>query len=371
MRIAIITQPLRTNYGGILQNYALHVILKRRGHEVVTLQRDHIIKIQYPRFILTLLKRFIFKLLKNNKTPLFWEQKYNNDYDVVTQNTLGFVNKNIRIIELSDISHQLKEDDYDGFIVGSDQVWRSHYNNLNNTFLLFTQGWNIKRVSYAASFGLDQPDFSEGQIKKCKSGIHMFDGISVREKTGVDICKNIFNVDAELVLDPTLLLEKSDYERLLDNRVTPNGDLFVHILDKTAEKQALILQICVKKGWKPYMVDRLVDEHNVWEDINKRVQPPLENWLNGIANSKMVVTDSYHATVFSIIFNKPFIVIENSDRGNARFESLLGMFGLENRIVSVHDNFLDRFSDRIDYDTVNKILEVERKKSLNFLYRYF
>ena len=130
MKIAIITQPLRTNYGGILQNYALSTILKRMGHTVETLQRDEFKNPSYPRFILTLAKRFLKKLFGKYKNPLFVQKQWKKDYPIITKNTLGFVNRHLKMCVIDYNNPLLKENDFDAYVVGSDQVWRPSYNNI-------------------------------------------------------------------------------------------------------------------------------------------------------------------------------------------------------------------------------------------------
>ena len=218
MKIGIITQPLRTNYGGILQNYALQTILKRRGHTVVTLGRESLIRVKYPRYILTLTKRFFLKCFGKYSGSLFREKKYNQDYPIFTQHTLRFVKERIHHTEIHDFSKELSHKDYDAYIVGSDQVWRPSYNKIENMFLDFTSGWNVKRVAYAASFGTDDWEFSKEQTETCQNLIKKFDAVSIRENSGIKLCKDYLHADAIHVLDPTMLLQKQNRQKSLPAR---------------------------------------------------------------------------------------------------------------------------------------------------------
>ena len=119
--------------------------------------------------------------------------------------------------------------------------------------------------------------------------------------------------------------------------------------------------------WKPFEVNCKADEHELNIPVEQRIQPPLGQWLRSFKEAEFVFTDSFHATVFSIIFNKPFIVYANKERGAARFESLLSVFGLEDRIVYKSDDFDINKLNEINYVKVNSKLEGLRKESLYFL----
>lgn len=373
MKIAIITQQLRTNYGGILQNYALSTILHRMGHIPITLQRNELKGPRYPRFFLTLAKRIVLKVLRQYKNPIFIEKKYLKDYPIFTKHTLGFVNRHIDIRIVDYDNPDIKKYDYDAYIVGSDQVWRPSYNNLNFTFLRFAKDWNVKRCAYAASFGTDEWEYSPSNTEICKVLAAKFNSISVREATGVNLCKRYLEVNAKQVLDPTLLLQRTDYEKLIEEvRTLPSeGQILVHVLDKNKDKYMLVDKIAKPNGWTKFEVNCKVDEHEVTEPIEQRIQPPVEQWLRGFKEAEFVVTDSFHATVFSIIFNKQFIVYANQSRGAARFQSLLSLFGLENRMVYASDEYDNLNMKPIDYESVNSKLAELRKYSLTFLEKEF
>lgn len=369
MKIAILTQALRTNYGGILQNYALQVVLKRKGHTVVTLQRNQEMKVKYPRYILTLIKRLVLKIAGRYRDPLFYEKKYNEDFPIFTKYTYQFVSKYISYRVYDNLSAELFESDYDSYVVGSDQVWRPSYNKIEDTFLAFTKGWNVHRYAYAASFGTDNWEFTPNQTRICFSLASLFDFITVREESGISLCKNNLNVHAEHVLDPTLLLHRQDYEDLIANaETTPSqGQLFVHFLDKTDDKDNLVKHIAQSKQWKPFSVNCQYDEHELSQPVATRVQPPIEQWLRSFKDADFVITDSFHAMVFSIIFNKTFIIYGNKERGLARFTSLLRMFGLEKRIITCSDEFDIKLCEDINYNEVNTKLNGWREKSMSFI----
>lgn len=353
MRIGILTLPLNTNYGGILQAYALQTVLERMGHEVHVIEKKRrplSIPIQKMPFCYG--KRIVKNII-GRKFPIFYEQKYNREQPIIRQNTDKFIKKYIHIAEYDDFS-DIKESEYDAIVVGSDQVWRPKYfglNQIENAYLKFAEGWNIKRIAYAASFGTDEWEYNSKQTSECGRLLRMFDSVSVREDSGVDLCKRYFGVEAQHVLDPTMLLDREDYIKLFEAADTPKskGNLLCYILDENEEKTALVKRIADEKGLIPFNVKSISDDIN--SPLYERIQPPLEQWLRGFYDADFVITDSFHACVFSIIFNKPFIVYGNINRGLSRFISLLNMFGLTERIVNNQTDLkrLENINDDIFY----------------------
>lgn len=334
MKIGILTLPLHTNYGGILQAYALQTVLELMGHEVVVIDTPNL---QPKPSLFTLSKRVVKRLL-GKRVGVFSERYHNSTYPVISQYTQPFVDKYIHR-KIVNSPNELQEKDFDAIVVGSDQIWRpKYYGKIENAYLSFAKNWNIKRIAYAASFGTDDWEYTPRQTKVCAKLLKMFDAVSVRESSAVNLCKERFGVDAQHVLDPTMLLDKEDYIRLIEAANTPKskGTLLNYILDETPEKRTLIEQIAKDKGLVPFRVNSRVENHNA--PLEERIQPPVEQWLRGFYDAEFVVTDSFHACVFSILFGKPFVVVGNKERGMARFESLLEMFGLENRLIcSVED----------------------------------
>lgn len=342
MKIGILTLPLHTNYGGILQAYALQTVLERMGHEVVVIDTPNMKAT--PSF-LTMGKR-IAKRVLGKRVEIFLERRHNREYPIISQYTQPFIDKYIHRKEISSL-HELKKENFDTIVVGSDQVWRPLYftslfkANIRNAYLAFAEKWNIKRVAYAASFGTDNWEYTPKQTEKCGELLRMFDAVSVREEFGVQLCKEHFSVEAQHVLDPTMLLDKEDYIHLIETAQTPKskGTLLNYILDETTEKRALIEQIAKDKKLTPFRVNSKVEDRTA--PLEERIQPPVEEWLRGFYDAEFIVTDSFHACVFSILFNKPFIVIGNKKRGISRFESLMKIFGMENRLLQNYNDYKD------------------------------
>ena len=370
MRIGIYTQPLRYNYGGLLQAWALQTVLRRMGHDVVTLDPCPYLSLPRTKKPFVYVKRMIKKFLGHNVT-IRWEEKFNKEHDIKIRNLKPFIDANIQRMEFSKVGY-IKEDDFDVLIAGSDQVWRPKYNRsygrtIENAFFDFAHQWkHVKRIAYAASFGTDEWEFTDKQTSRCAELAKLFSAISVREQSGVALCKEHLGVHASHVLDPTLLLDKKDYEELIDkghNTHSPSGNLLCYILDETAEATRLINHIANEKGLIPFRANsRVTDKH---ADISERVQPPLEQWLRNFRDAAFVVTDSFHACVFSIIFRKPFVVIGNKKRGMSRYDSLFKMLSMDiHPICSVEDYY--SMKTNITDDAYFRLKEL-RNLSLSFL----
>lgn len=372
MRIGILTLPLHTNYGGILQAYALQTVLERMGHEVVVFDTPN--KKSLPPFWkipLTFTKRTILKFLGKNDR-IFTEYYYNKTRPIIARNIQPFIDKYIHRKVIRSF-YNLQSEDYDTIVVGSDQVWRAIYfpmwgekQDIENAYLSFTEGWNIKRISYAASFGTDDWEYTNEQTLRCKALLQMFDAISVRETNGINLCKKYFDVDSVHVLDPTLLLNEFDYSMFFQNANTPksNGTLLNYILDETEESKIIISDVAKQKCLETFSVNNPY-EHDESKPLSERIKPSVEKWLRGFYDAEFVVTDSFHACVFSILFKKQFVVIGNETRGMSRIESLLKMFEIEDRLVT--SNFNVKTLPNIDYDNVYSLLINMRKNSINYL----
>ena len=353
MKIGIFTQPLKNNYGGLLQNYALQQTLMRLGHSPITI--DYRPETTFARYLLSQCKTILLFFITSKRRSF---QKYRKPKPRFSQMT-DFVKNNIVTTgRLKRIGMSLvKKYGFGAVISGSDQVWRPIYNNkLQYSYLSFVKDKCIKKIAYAASFGVDYWEYSKRQTEVCSKLAKSFDAISVREHSGIALCRNYLNVDAIEVLDPTLLLEKEQYMSLCD-KVPKTEEKFVaaYVLDMTDSKKQFIEKLANEKK----LTLRLFIA-----DANLTIT--VEQWLSNFRDADYVITDSFHGTVFSIIFRKPFISIVNRKRGSDRFVSLLSKFDLENRISDIEENSI--FKDFvIDWTHIDTILGFERNKSIKFL----
>ena len=223
MKIGILTLPLHTNYGGILQAYALQTVLERMGHEVKVINRNTDYKLPLWKTPLVYSKRIIKNIL-GYKIPLFYEQKLIKEQPIIRQNTDRFIQRYIHTLNVDNYS-DLKAEDFDAIVVGSDQVWRPKYfGKIEDAYLQFAKDWNIKRIAYAASFGTAEWEYTDRQTAICKDLIKKFDAVSVREDSGEELCLKKYGIIASQVLDPTMLLTKDDYCNLIQNTNNKQSD---------------------------------------------------------------------------------------------------------------------------------------------------
>lgn len=355
-KIGVLTLPTLTNYGGILQAYALVYTLRKLGYDAWLVNRRWNSE---NNNLLHRIKKFIY-------------------HQVVIRKFDKFVEKYIvpRTSEIDTRSKMdgIRKEGFVGYVVGSDQVWR--VKNVRgadyNFFLDFTKDDAVKRISYAASFGVDYWDDNQDaskSIKEVKPLLEKFDAISVREDSGVRICNEVFGVPAVHVLDPTLLVNKEEYIANFKLKDVSDKYLAVYILDMTLEKVRIIskvseeLHLPVKYinqpkkvlGWMP-------------KSISEIVKPGVKHWMQSILEAQFVLTDSFHGMAFSILFEKQFLVIGNESRGLTRFTSLLAALGLTSRKISPETtDFSMCTSEKINYFEIGKYLKKNRSKAFSFL----
>ena len=331
MKIAILTLPLHANYGGILQCYALQIILRRMGHEVFLLERARFGRL-YPFIKAWENCKYFFKHCFSYKEI----SQFIIPEKIVTLRIDRFIHRYIvrfyKRIWTLDVLRQ-----FDMFIVGSDQIWRTEYfYPIEDAFLAFTRNLHVKRVAYAASFGVEQCNYSTEQLAICSALLKNFNHVSVREKSGVKICRDYFGVEAEQMIDPTLLLEADDYRKLLYSckARTSKKYLLVYILDETEEKRKIVEQIAKSRDLVPYW---LSNDKNKFSSGG--IKMSVEQWLRAFDESEFVFTDSFHGCIFSILFKKSFVVMGNENRGITRFTSLLNLFSETERLVFSYEEY--------------------------------
>lgn len=378
MKLGILTQSMSGNYGCNLQMYALQTVLQRMGHDV------EILNVKVPQLMKPFSKRVVDSIFSLTKIcikiligrPIYIPIKQ-SQYNYFCQLISPFHRKYLRggppCRGKDELSEYVKRMHFEGFIVGSDQVWRPCYNlngRLENMFLDFTEGLECKRVAYAASFGVDNWEYTKHQTLNCSILAQRFDAVSVRERSGITLCRDYLGIDAINVLDPTMLLDRIDYEELIDSasQTASGGNLYHYVLDKTEEIQKGIKYVESTLGLTAFTYLNPCPE-GTYKLFHKRnsIFPSVEQWLQGFRDADLVLVDSFHGTVFSIIFNKPFWVIGNPKRGMTRFESLLKLFSLEDRLISANELLTINLHSPIDWDFVNKRRSELKSISLDFL----
>lgn len=372
MRIAIVTLPLHTNYGGLLQAFALKSFLEGMGHNVTVLDKNE--KMPAPggiRAPFVYLSRMFKRLLKGSAGPeVFREIRFRKELPVLASMTDVFVERYISPVMI-DGYEDVGEGEYDAFIVGSDQVWRPLcFNDIQNAFLRFADGWDVLRISYAASFGTNQLEYDYEMMEECSRLLAGFDAVSVREAAAVGMCEEWLDCDSAVhVLDPVMLLDPDVYRDIASGQEhLCKGRIMTYILDPSDEKMHVVDFMKRVSGMDAY--DSSVYPYVNDRPVSERVVPSVEQWLSGFADCDFVITDSFHGCVLSILMHKRFIAVGNSRREMSRLNSLLAMFGLDQRLVHGIDPEDDGeyFLSHPDWDTVDEILDEARSVSSGFLY---
>ncbi|MBE6242268.1 MAG: polysaccharide pyruvyl transferase family protein [Bacteroidales bacterium] len=373
MRVAVITLPLHTNYGGILQAYALKKSIESLGHTADIIDRR--CKMVLPpswKMPLIYLKRMVLNLKPGGKGPeIFREKRILREFPYVSSELAPFVACEIAPRTVDDYHSDIGLGEYDAFVAGSDQIWRPKYfGNIEDAFLAFTSGWNVKRIAYAASFGTDQLEYSYTQLEECSALLKNFDAVSVREASAVTICDEWFDrEDALHVLDPVMLLPPEHYRTIAGQSSSRpcRGKVLSYILDPDHSKLSVLGRLTGWLGIDSY--DACIPDRNRDIPLKDRVVPSMPQWLSCFADAEFVVTDSFHGCVLAILLHKPFIALGNVSRGMSRIQSLLESFGLEDRIVQGIDPDDDGeyFLSGIDWTEADARLEAMREKSIGFL----
>lgn len=376
MHLAILSLPFRYNYGHHLQAYALQITLQRMGHDVTLLDHEFYASNKWWHLPLSLSKRAFNRYVRGNKSQrIFIERELNHDHHLLSTHFTEFRNKYFpNRLNINSFEKDIKPEMFDGFIVGSDQVWRPGYftwtyqTSMSNAFLGFAREWDVKRIAYAASFGFDNWQYNDQQTSECAELCQKFDAISVRESSGVRLCQQYLHIKSQHVLDPTMLLDQDDYIHLVRSysTISFSGDLLTYILDSNQQADKIVKKISQALNLKASAANSLVE--NPHAPVEQRIQPPIEQWIRAFMDAKFVITDSFHGTVFCIIFNKPFLTLVNKNRGIARFTSLLESFNLLSRLV-INTHFEIKIEDlmSIDWNSVNQKRKVLRQYSLCFL----
>lgn len=355
MKIAVLNLPFDNNYGGNLQRYALVKVLQRMGHQVEHIDLQLRYSLPWFKKPLCYAKRIAKKMFLDKNTPIFFEEQLAVQAKERNMLALNFYEKYIphtqAVYSIIDIKAICAVEKFDAYVVGSDQVWRKEMTGrfgLENYFLKFTCKECVKRIAYAVSMGTDE-GYSKQLVKSLAPLYNCFDAVSVREYSALRLLRSYGWVTPQpvWVLDPTMLLLPSDYQRLVENAETvddiTSGKIFCYVLDMNSD---------VDKTIRKY--EQSLGMSSVITGLAETATVSIEQWLCYLLNCSFVITDSYHGTVFSILFNKPFVFVGNERRGNARIDSLFRMFDIKD-------------VNEINWAEINKRIEEQRNHSISFL----
>lgn len=370
MKIIILTLPLNENYGGILQTIALQKHLKNEGHNAKTFR--YIPVIEGASRIKTYINklRWLFYHIKNRYCPCdFIAKRLNAKAHFYRSFLTANMDETPMCYCIGQIANNRKWET-DSWIVGSDQVWRFSTGNNSAFWMLDFIPEKTRRnsISYAASFGSSQLNISDEKIRLLSRYAQEFKTLSVRETQGCILCQEHFHVEAQIVPDPTLLLTAADYIKMSEAtgikwpKDYQGQYIAYYVLDMTPEKWKYLEQLSEKSGMPlvDMMYNRLLDSQQI-------LRRPIEQWLDVIRNANYVVTDSFHGTVFSIIFNKNFSVFNNKHRGSDRFTTLLNILNTEENMVSPLEEPNFRIISAERWAQINERINTYRNTGKEFL----
>lgn len=369
-KVAILTFKENNNYGAFLQAFSLQYTLSKKNYDVevidyvrkLTIENSKLIK-TWPQYSFKIMIKSIVSFRRN----LILNKKAKEVHGKIKLSSKKYYS-----------SDQLKQDqnNWDKFIVGSDQVWNYVNTNFDPSFFLSFVEDDSKKISYAASFGISEipekfPKEIEdvngiGNFKQAYSEyLSSFSSISVREKTGKKIVTELTNKTAEVVLDPTLLITKEEWKKISQVRPVKDKYILIYSLDNKKEffKQAKILSDKLNMPLKQVFAkpkSKLYGVKNIYAN-------PLE-WVEVFYNASYILTDSFHGTAFSINLEKPFRVFYHEGKNTyTRIDNLLEMVGLENQKMTATTVLSGE--ENIDYTLVRAKLDKQREKSLKYLDR--
>lgn len=376
MKIGIVNmQYARRNYGAVLQAAALEWFLRKQtGAEV---EHINVLPTRYVprpgrpvplwRKLAGGIKRRIKQRLKPNPDASFTDIANPEIFENFRKNWL----RRTKVYAFAE-DFANEQWTYDTVIVGSDQVWRYAYlrDQVDVFFLAFLPE-SCRRIAYAASFGLDsweamdQPEL----ISKISGYMKNFSAVSVREACGVALAKNVFGVDAEHVLDPTLLAGRKFFQEIIEkeNPVFDSTDVVYYDLNPEKSLMGNVPEIAQSLRLS---CDNIYFDTPRGRDNTRKYFSSVPQWLGKLSSAKKtIVTDSFHGICFSILFEKDFICIPNDQNGMARMQSLLGQLNLTDRICTTREQLYNMLSNPkpINYIEVESCLEPLRAASGKFL----
>ena len=346
MKIGLLTYHISTNNGAMLQTYATCRALSQLGHDV------KIIDIRQPEIIHTnLIVRLIVGIIyaKREYNTKIFRKKF---YAPLTQHYSS----------IEDLRNNPPE--VDCLVVGSDQTWNPNIaGTVLPAYFLDFGGDHIRRISYASSFGLNQWPMDNSLTEMVKASLDRFKYLSSREDTGVKILKETFNLKANKVLDPTMLFE--EYYDLVGNITKENNEIVCYKLHRDKDFFDNIGRVKALSG----LPIRLLNNSFPVKGLKYTYPPSVAKWVRLIAESKYVITDSFHGCVFSLLYKKSFAVILSHNGKDSRMLDLLKELGLENRAYDStemlsHDS---SWMQTIDYSKVDKIIDKLRSESWDYL----
>lgn len=333
------------NYGSIATYYALNKIISGMGYSVLMIDKPQTNVKEDVELSMTHSRRFA-------------QEHYE-------------ISKSYKLQEFSELNSLC-----DKFVIGSDQVWNYGISrNFGKSFYFDFADSTKGKVAYAVSFGHGIDFAPEEERKRISRYMGEFDAISVREADGVKICKDIYHVNAEQVLDPVFLADRKIFDELAEKANFHEKEKYIatYILDPTPEKIEAMQYVSKKLGYK--LVNMLDGLPWLFEENQKKLgmeaisNLQVEDWIACFKNSEFVITDSCHGASFALLYEKTVIPITNKRRGYSRFKSLSDLFGFSDRLVTNPQEIMEKsfLLQPMNYRVINEIMRNEKERCYAWL----
>lgn len=380
-KVGIVSCYFKNNYGSMLQAYATKRILDNNNipNETINIDGNKDFSRGKKKYYLSQAFNFNFIKSKLGMIKMKFDTKLNKKLGknvAVRNNKYKEFRKEFNLSRTSntyDDLTKLSKERYSDILLGSDQLWLP----VNVVADYYTLNWvpdNINKISFSTSFGVSNIPKKYNDLYK--NYLKRINHLSVREDTGVKLIKDIAGLDAKLVCDPTILLTKEEWEEVaIKDRIIKDKYILCYFLGKNIEHRKFAERLRKKTGYKIVSLNH-ADEYVKYSDTFCDIDPydigPRE-WINLIKNAEYVCTDSFHCTVFSLIFNKKFFNFRRYNSNskastNSRLDSLLNIVGVSNeRILTGLENVDDVLEYKIDFKKVNNNLDNYRKESKDWL----
>lgn len=349
LRIAILTFSRACNYGAVYQAYSLKSYLEKMGHKVYILDyRQKNIENSYssfsianilkkPKYLLSTIAYFYFRKNRNMQFKRFRKQ---------------YLNLSNPIYEINDIN------EYDLYIHGSDQLWNPKLVGYDKIFWGFYNSYNGMKCTYAMSFESDSIDKLSGD--QVKLGLENFDFISLREEYLIPKIRPYTNKFIYHTIDPTLLAGKDIWEKFIHKNETKDPYILFYQVGISKQTQDILNYLSKKLHLEVKIVSGPIMKYNLY-----KTNPSPEEFINLLYHAKYIVSTSFHATTFALLFHKEFYTIKVNSGSDVRYYSLLDSLGLSSRIISNKENI--NIDKKINYSEVDKELKKIRQGSINYL----
>lgn len=380
-KVGIVSCYFKDNYGSMLQAYATKKVLDSNNipNETINIDSNKDFKKGKRKYYLSQIFNFSFIKSKLGMIKMKFDKKINKELGkniaVRTKKYKEFrkeFNLSRACTDYKGLSI-LAEEKYSDVIVGSDQLWLP----VNVVADYYTLNWvpeNINKISYSTSIGVSTIPKKYNELYK--KFLKRINHLSVREDSGVKLIKDITNLDAKLVCDPTILLTKEEWEDVaVKEKIIKEKYILCYFLGNNVEHRKFAERLREETGYKIVSLNH-ADEYVKYSDIFADITPydigPKE-WINLIKNAEYVCTDSFHGTVFSLLFNKVFFNFrrhnnKNKNSTNSRLDSLLKIAGVSTeRILTGKENVKEVLEYKIDFKKVNKNIDTFREESKNWL----